>query len=144
VSLHPGRLEISTVHERSFGCAAYSAELAGVVVREVRAEFEGGAVSSWKCTAVRDGAALLDVFHRTGTLDLPPLSPWNELRLPPTPEQLAEDDNLHALVWVAQQLLRDKGLSAKTLHNYHRDGFHPDRSCASGAGTDRALASGHG
>jgi integrase len=107
------------------GVTEYSAELAGVVVREVRAEFEGGAVSSWKCTAVRDGAALLDVFHRTGTLDLPPLSPWNELRLPPTPEQLAEDDNLHALVWVAQQLLRDKGLSAKTLHNYHRDGFHP-------------------
>ena len=56
------------------GVTEYSAELADVVVREVRAEFERGAVSSWKCTAVRRGAALLDVFHRTGTLDLPPLS----------------------------------------------------------------------
>ena len=47
------------------------------------------------------------------------------MRLPPAPEQLAEVGNLHALVWVAQQMLRDQGLSAKTLHNYHRDGFHP-------------------
>jgi integrase len=106
------------------GVAGYSVELADVVVREVRAEFERGAVSPWKCSVVRRGAALLEVFHRTGTVDLAPLPPWNALRLPPTREQLAEEGNLHALVWSTQQVLRDR-VSAKTLRNYGYDGFDP-------------------
>jgi site-specific recombinase XerD len=107
------------------GASEYSPELADVVVREVWADFERGALSSWKWTAVRRGAALLDVFHRTGSVDLPPLSPWKALRLPPTPRQLADPGNLHALVWAAQERLRELGVSAKTLQHYRYDGFDP-------------------
>lgn len=107
------------------GATAYSSGLSDLVVREVWADFERGALSSWKWTAVRRGAALLDVFNRTGSVDLPPLPPWNVLRLPPTPGQLAEQGNLHALVWTAQERLREFGLSAKTLQHYRYDGFDP-------------------
>jgi hypothetical protein len=107
------------------GATEYSSELADVVVREVWADFERGAFSSWKWTAVRRGAALLEVFDRTGSVDLPPLPPWNVLRLPPTPGQLADQGNLHALVWTAQQRLREFGVSAKTLQHYRYDGFDP-------------------
>jgi hypothetical protein len=74
---------------------------------------------------VRRGAALLDVFARTGSVDLPPLPPWRALRLPPTHEQLAEPGNLHALVWAAQQRLLELGSRAKTLRHYRYDGFDP-------------------
>jgi hypothetical protein len=107
------------------GAREYSPELADVVVREVWADFERGAFSSWKWTAVRRGAALLDVFDRTGSVDLAPLPPWNVLRLPPTAGQLADQGNLHALVWTAQEMLRELGVSAKTLQHYRYDGFDP-------------------
>ncbi len=107
------------------GATEYSPELADVVVREVWADFERGALSSWKWTAVRRGAALLDAFDRTGSVDLPPLPPWSGLRLPPMPGQLADPGNLHALVWAAQQRLRELGVSAKTLQHYRYDGFDP-------------------
>lgn len=107
------------------GATEYSPELADVVVRAVWADFKRGAFSSWKWTAVRRGAALLDLFDRTGSVDLPPLPPWIALRLPPTPEQLADPGNLHALVWAAQQRLRELGVSAKTLQHYRYDGFDP-------------------
>jgi integrase/recombinase XerD len=107
------------------GATEFSPELADVVVREVWADFERGALSSWKWTAVRRGAALLDVFDRTGSVDLAPLPPWNVLRLPPTPGQLADQGNLHALVWTAQERLRELGVSAKTLQHYRYDGFDP-------------------
>jgi integrase/recombinase XerD len=107
------------------GATEYSPELADVVVREVWADFERGALSSWKWIAVRRGAALLDVFDRTGSVDVAPLPPWNVLRLPPTPGQLADQGNLHALVWTAQQRLRELGVSAKTLQHYRYDGFDP-------------------
>jgi hypothetical protein len=92
------------------GATEYSPELADVVVGEVWGDFERGALSSWKWTAVRRGATLLDVFDRTGSVDLAPLPPWNVLRLPPTPGQLADPGNLHALVWAAQEKLRELGL----------------------------------
>jgi integrase/recombinase XerD len=107
------------------GATEYTPELADVVVREVWGDFERGAFSSWKWTAVRRGAALLDVFHRTGSVDLAPLPPWNVLRLPPTPGQWDEQGNLHALVWAAQERLRELGVSAKTLQHYRYDGFDP-------------------
>ena len=107
------------------GATEYSPELADVVVREVRADFQRGALSSWKWTMVRRGAALLDVFNRTGSVDLAPLPPWNVLRLPPTSGQLADQGNLHALIWAAQQRLRKLGASAKTLQHYRYDGFDP-------------------
>jgi hypothetical protein len=107
------------------GATQYSPELADVVVREVRADFERGAFSSWKWTSVRRGAALLDVFDRIGSVDLAPLPPWNVWRLPPTPGQLADQRNLHALVWTAQQRLREFGVSTKTLQHYRYDGFDP-------------------
>lgn len=107
------------------GAMGYSPELAGVVVREVWADFERGALSSWKWTAVRRGAALLDVFDRTGSVDLAPLPLRKVLRLPPTLGQLADLGNLHALVWTAQERLRELGVSAKTLQHYRYDGFDP-------------------
>jgi integrase/recombinase XerD len=107
------------------GATEYSPELADVVVREVWADFQRGALSSWKWTAVRRGAALLDVFDRTGSVDLALLPPWNVLRLPPPPGQLADQGSLHALVWAAQERLRELGVSAKTLQHYRYDGFDP-------------------
>jgi hypothetical protein len=49
------------------GVSEYSPELADAVVREVWSDFQRGVFSSWKWTAVRRGAALLDVFARTGS-----------------------------------------------------------------------------
>jgi integrase/recombinase XerD len=107
------------------GASEYSPELADVVVREVRADFERGAFSRWKWTAVRRGAALLDVFDRTGSVDVAPLPPWNVWRLPPTPGQMADPGDLHALMWTAQQRLREFGVTAKTLQHYRYEGFDP-------------------
>jgi integrase/recombinase XerD len=109
----------------SSSASEYSPDLADVVVGEVWADVERGALSSWKWTVVRRGAALLDVFDRTGSVELPPLPPWNVLRLPPTPEQRAGRGNLHTLIWAAQERLRELGVSAKTLQNYRYDGFEP-------------------
>jgi integrase/recombinase XerD len=47
------------------------------------------------------------------------------LRLPPTPGQLADQGNLHALVWTAQERLRELGVNAKALQHYRYDGFDP-------------------
>lgn len=107
------------------GATQYSPELADVVVRKVRTDFERGACSSWKWTAVRRGAALLEMFDRTGSVDVAPLPPWNVWWLPPTPGQLADPSDLHALVWTVQQWLREFGVTAKTLLHYRYEGFDP-------------------
>src|SRR5262249_409579 len=107
------------------GATHNSSGLADAVVREVWVDFQRGAFSSWKWTAVRPGAALRDAFPRRGRVDLGPCPRWKLLRLPPTPEQSADQGNLHALVCAAQERLRDLGASAKTLRNYRYDGFDP-------------------
>jgi hypothetical protein len=75
---------------------------------------------------------------------LPPLPPWIALRLPPTPEQLADPGDLHALAWAAQQRLRELGVSAKTLQHYRYDGFDPIVRAHQEQGTDPVLRGSHG
>jgi integrase len=119
------------------GQVEYSASLAEVIVHEVRGEFESGRVSSWKCGLVRRGAAMLDLFSRTGEVGLPALPPWNADRLPPTREQLSEEGNLHVLICEVQRQLRAGGLSEKTLRNYDYDGFDPIRRAHRASGLTR-------
>lgn len=106
------------------GVTGYSAELAHAIVLEARAEFECGALSEWRFGWVRRAAALLELFRRTGTVDLARLPKWqNRLRWPNV--NFPERDSLHSLVRTALDLQRQQGITPPSLHQYVYSGFVP-------------------
>ncbi|MEG1924887.1 MAG: site-specific integrase [Ruthenibacterium sp.] len=97
-----------------------------------REQFEGRAFSEWKWRLIRRGSELLKYFVRTGTIDLPELKPWEPtLRKPrqsvemdtPTPEQLADNDDIFALTWRVKQALLHGGLTKATVRHYTTEGM---------------------
>lgn len=101
-------------------------------VLEQRKQFERGEFSEWKWRLVRRGSELLKQYARTGTTEMPALRPWEPiLQKPsqsveldtPTPEQLADADNLFALIWRVKQELHKKGLTKSTIRHYTTEGL---------------------
>jgi site-specific recombinase XerD len=114
-------------HFNRLGVHEINAEMLDSFVLEQRVKFEQGEFSEWKWRLVRRGSEILKYYDETGTVDLDCLRPWDPvLRKPrpiveediPTHEQLADPDDIFALVWRVKQELRKALLTEKTIRNY--------------------------
>lgn len=114
------------------GSLDVSADMLDVFVLEQRKQFEHGGFSEWKWRIVRRGSELLKHYAATGTVELADLRPWEPvLRKPrqsveldkPTPEQLADPDDLFALIWHVKQELLKAGLTKQTVQHYTTEGM---------------------
>lgn len=114
-------------HFRAIGQSCYSAGIIDSFVLQMRRDWERGDVSDWKWYLVRRGGELLKHFHEHGELRLPPCAKWgvihNWLRIEPSAKELADKDNIYALVWNTKQELEHTDYSSRTLEHYQREGF---------------------
>lgn len=109
-----------------------SAEMLDNFVLEQRAKFEQGNFSEWKWRLVRRGSELLKQYAEAGTIEMPAVRPWAPiLGRPrqsvaldtPTPEQLANPEDIFALVWRIKQELHKLGLTKSTIQHYTNEGL---------------------
>jgi site-specific recombinase XerD len=119
-------------HFDSQGVSDVSSEMLDAYVLEQRTHYERGEFSVWKWRLVRRGSEILKHFALTGTVELAELRPWEPvLRKPrqsveldsPTPEQLADPDDLFALIWRVKQELLKTGLTKQTVRHYTVEGM---------------------
>ena len=111
-------------HFQAKGILCAAPEMLDAFLLEQREFFDQGAFSVWKWRLLRRGCELLKHCAEKGSVDLPPLSPWMPaLRRPrqsiwkdtPTPEQLADLDNIYALVWRTNSAMLELGLTDATV-----------------------------
>lgn len=94
--------------------------------------FEQGKFSPWKWRLVRRSCELLKYCAAEDSVGMPPLLPW----LPtlyrsrqsieksiPTAEQLADPENIFALVWKTNQSMVKLGLTDATVRHYREEGL---------------------
>lgn len=119
-------------HFVSQGGLDVDAAMLDAFILEQRERFERGEFSAWKWGLVRRGSELLKHYAETGILATTALRPWEPvLRKPrqsvkldtPTVEQLADPDDLFALIWRTKQALQENGLSPATIRHYTSEGF---------------------
>ena len=114
------------------GTLDVSASMIDGFVLEQRRQFDKGKFSEWKWQLVRRAGELLKHYAETGTVEMPAVKPWEPvLRKPrqiaeaniPASEQLADPDNIFALVWRTEQELHKMGLSKSAIRHYSAGGF---------------------
>jgi site-specific recombinase XerD len=119
-------------HFTSQGILEVNAEILDSFVLDQRGCFERKEFSEWKWGLVRRGGELLKHFMLTRTVEIGALRPWEPvLRKPrqsveldrPTPEQLADPDDLFALIWRTKQALLSAGLAKQTVRHYTVEGM---------------------
>lgn len=119
-------------HFAGKGITEVSAKMLDSFVLEQRTQFECGQFSVWKWRLIRRGSELLKEYIQTGTIKFTALRPWEPvLRKPrqsveldtPTPEQLADPEDLFALIWRTKKALLDEGLTAQTVRHYTTEGM---------------------
>lgn len=119
-------------HFQTKGLICVSPEMLDLFLLEQRELFEQGKVSVWKWRLLRRGCELLKCCAAKGSIELPPLSPWLPmLRRPrqsirnstPTSEQLADSENIFALVWKTNRAMLELGLSDATVDHYTDEGL---------------------
>lgn len=107
-------------------------EMLDAFVSEQRECFERGEFSEWKWRLVRRGSELIKHFVQTGMVDLSALRPWEPiLRRPhqsveldePTSTQLADPEDIFALVWRVKQSLQKLGLTKNAVRHYTTEGL---------------------
>lgn len=118
---------------RANGVAQVDDTMLDTFVQEQRALFEEGGISQWKWSLLRRGCEILKHYAKTGSTELPPLQPWDlpvrqkthqHVGPEPAPEQLADPEDIFALVWKTNQALQKSGLSPKTVGHYTNGGLH--------------------
>lgn len=101
-------------------------------VLEQRECFERGEFSEWKWRLVRRGSELIKHFVQTGMVDLSALRPWEPVLRrshqsveldEPTSTQLADPEDIFALVWRVKQALLKIGLTKNTVRHYTTEGL---------------------
>lgn len=121
-----------TRHFQAEGITCVSHEMLDRFLLEQRELFEQGAFSDWKWRLLRRSCELLTYCAAKDSVELPPLSPWMPvLRRPrqsiwkstPTPEQLADLDNIFALVWKTNRAMLELGLTDATVGHYRKEGL---------------------
>lgn len=114
------------------GLIFVSPEMLDTFLLEQRKLFEQGEFSVWKWRILRRGCELLKCCAAKDSVELPPLSPWlSVLRQPrqsirkstPTSEQLADSENIFALVWKTNRAMLELGLSDATVRHYTGEGL---------------------
>lgn len=105
----------------------YAKDPADTFILQIRTAYEHEEISRWKWNVVRRCADLLEQFHKTSGISMAPLPKWevvhNPLRQAPTPQQIADADNLFSLIYHTKQELLKLGHKPKTFSNYIYDGF---------------------
>ena len=133
-------------HFQAKGILCAAPEMLDAFLLEQREFFDQGAFSVWKWRLLRRGCELLKHCAEKGSVDLPPLSPWMPaLRRPrqsiwkdtPTPEQLADLDNIYALVWRTNSAMLELGLTDATVGHYRNEGLAIILNRHYESGTDR-------
>lgn len=121
-----------TRHFRAKGIICVSLEMLDKFLLEQRELFEQGAFSVWKWRLLRRSCELLKHCATKNAVGLPPLPPWiPALRRPrqsiwkdtPTPEQLADVDNIFALAWKTNRAMSELGLTDATVDHYRNEGL---------------------
>lgn len=121
-----------TRHFQAEGITCVSHEMLDRFLLEQRELFEQGAFLGWKWRLLRRSCELLMYCAAKDSVELPPLSPWMPvLRRPrqsiwkstPTPEQLADLDNIFALVWKTNRAMLELGLTDATIGHYRKEGL---------------------
>ena len=119
-------------HFQAKGIICVSLETLDTFLLEQRELFEQGAFSVWKWRLLRRSCELLKCCAEKDSVELPPLSPWIPmLRRPrqsiwksaPTSEQLANSENIFALVWKTKRAMLELGLSVATVGHYTNEGL---------------------
>ena len=119
-------------HFQAKGLICVSPEMLDTFLLEQRKLFEQGEFSAWKWKILRRGCELLKCCAAKDSVELPPLSPWLPVhRRPrqsirnstPTSEQLADSENIFALVWKTNQAMLELGLSDATVGHYTDEGL---------------------
>jgi site-specific recombinase XerD len=119
-------------HFTGQGVFEMDAEMLDSFVLEQRERFERKEFSEWKWGLVRRGSEILKHYALTATVEIGALRPWEPvLRKPrqsveldrPTLEQLADPDDLFALIWRIKQALLSAGLTKQTVRHYTVEGM---------------------
>ena len=121
-----------THHFQAKGILCVSPEMLDTFLLEQRELFEQGAFSVWKWRLLRRSCELLKHCSLKNSVELPSLSPWMPVfRRPrqsiwkstPTSEQLADLENIFALVWKTNRAMLELGLSDATVGHYRNEGL---------------------
>lgn len=121
-----------TRHFQAKGILCVSPEMLDTFLLEQRKFFEQGAFSVWKWRLLRRSCELLKHCAAQNSVEMPPLSPWMPvLRRPrqsiwkstPTPEQLADLENIFTLVWKTNRAMLELGISDATVGHYRKEGL---------------------
>ena len=116
--------------EQKISCV--SPEMLDIFLLEQCELFGQGMFSSWKWGMLRRGCELLKFCAAKDSANLPPLPPWMPvLRMPrqsiskstPTAEQLADPEDIFALVWKTNRAISELGLTDKTISHYRNEGL---------------------
>lgn len=117
---------------REKGISCVTPEMLDAYLLEQWKAFEDGSFSEWKWRLIRRGCELLKCCAEKDSVDLPPLLPWIPvLRRPrqsiwksnPTPEQLADPEDIFTLAWKTNRALTELGLAGGTLQSYRSEGL---------------------
>lgn len=94
--------------------------------------FGQGKFSPWKWRLVRRSCELLKYCATENSVDMPPLLPWLPAlrhsrqsieKSMPTAEQLADPENIFALVWKINRSMLELGLTDATVRHYREEGL---------------------
>lgn len=119
-------------HFQAKGIIHVSPEMLDTFLLEQRELFEQGAFSVWKWRLLRRSCELLKHCAAKNSVELPPIPPWMPiLRRPrqsiwksaPTAEQLADSENIFALVWKTNRAMLELGLTDATVGHYRNEGL---------------------
>ena len=121
-----------TRHFQAKGIICVSPEMLNRFLLEQCERFEQGAFSVWKWRLIRRSCELLKHCAAKNSVELSPLPPWMPvLRRPrqsiwkdtPTSEQLADLENIFALIWKTNKAMLELGLTDATVDHYRNEGL---------------------
>lgn len=119
-------------HFKQKGVTCVTKGMLDSFVREQRALMEQKQMSQWKWSLIRRSCELLKHCAAEDSVELPPLPPWMPiLRRPrqsisgstPTAEQLADPEDIFALVWKVNRAMAELGLMNQTIRHYREEGL---------------------
>lgn len=119
-----------------FGCIVHTLQVKGlsIVAPTMLDEFlleqfelsRQGKFSLWKWNLIRRSCELLKYCAAKGSIDMSPLLPWlstlhRSWQSIPIAEQLADSENIFALVWKTNQSMVKLGLADATVRHYREE-----------------------
>jgi len=109
------------------GISDFSFAVCDELIRELREDCESGKIPKHQWRLIRRCAEVMRSYQSTGQTKLPNLGKWEWINAPyrikPTPEQLADSENIFAIVWNVEHELEKIGMAADSIKRYTYGGF---------------------